>query len=45
MDWPTMGGHGLITGLIIWLIQALKRHGVKFDFRIWRNGKPKSEDK
>jgi hypothetical protein len=44
MDWATMGGHGVIAGLIVWLMRALNRHGVKFDVHIWRNGKDKVDD-
>jgi len=31
--------HGVLLALQLWLMLALKQHGVKFDLRIWRNGK------
>lgn len=40
MDWATMGGHGVIAGLVAWLIRALSNHGIDVSFRIWtKNGK------
>ena len=43
-DVATMVGHGVLGMLSVWTIVTLHRHGIKFDIRIWRNGKHK-EDK
>lgn len=44
MDWATMGSHGFLAGLIVWLMQGLRKHGVRFDIHIWKNGKPKEPE-
>lgn len=43
MDWMTSTGHGVIVVMLAWIMRALHRTGIKFDFRVWRNGKPKGD--
>jgi len=33
--------HGMIDALLLYLVFVLYKHGIKFDIRIWRNGKEK----
>lgn len=43
-DWQTWTGHGILATLILWLMQGLRRHGVKFSIHIWKNGKDKESN-
>ena len=42
-EWVTMAGHIILAGLSIVTLIVLHRNGIKFDVRIWRNGKDKRE--
>lgn len=35
----TWTGHVILGLLSLYTILALRKHGIKFDIRIWRNGK------
>jgi hypothetical protein len=42
-DWTTMGGHGVIIGMLVWIGRALQKSGVHMSFHIWKNGKQPPE--
>lgn len=43
-DLATMGGHVVLGLLSVWTMITLHRHGIKFEVRIWKNGKNKKEE-
>ena len=41
--WTTLIEHSALGGGLLYIILALKRHGIGFDIHIWRNGNGKDK--
>ena len=44
MDTGSMIGHGLILSFLGWIARTMHMNGIKFEIRIWKNGKHREDD-
>jgi hypothetical protein len=44
MDLVTMGTHGVLAGMLAWVLRAMHVNGWRVDIHIWRNGKSKDDE-